>query len=919
MVSLALAASAATDPRASRLYEEALQLFEKNDTAGAIIQLKNALQIDRTALAAQLLLGRALWASGDPVGAEVAFAEALKLGVNRSEVVVPLARALIAQSRHQDVLSQERFSPAGLPPGIQAELLLIRAAALSDVGRAKEALTTLQEARALAPASPNSWASEVPIRIRSGQFKEAAAAADRALQLAPGSPEALYLKGSVAHASSRIKDAIDAYDKALKIDPGHLEALIARAGILLDLNRTQDALKDIAEVRRSAPRDPRGALLAGLIAERNGDTAAKTAALHAVTAMLDTIPVEFLRFRPQALMAGGLAHFGLGQKEKAMPYLEMLARQHPSSPGTKLFAEIHIINNNPESAIEVLETYLRSHPGDPEALILLASAQLGVGRAPRATQILEQGLRVQDSSRLRMALGLSLVQGGKPADAVVHLESAFRKDPAQSKAGTLLATIYLRGGQPKKAREIVDLLVKREPGNADYRNLQGLVAGQSGDEKGAQAAFEQALKLNPRLHSASINLAKLETGAGKLEAAMQRLRAVLALDDKNIEALMSLATLSERTGNIADATRFFEKAADLSGPKDLNPGRALVAYHIRGKRLPAAVEAVKQLTQKAPDDTNVLLSNATVSLAQNDLSAAKIFLTRANRSPGADAPTLVKIAYLQLSAGDPKGAAYSVDKALQLSPGFTPAVAMAADVDIRLGDLSKAEQRARELVAKLPKSGVGHALLGDVASARRQPAQALVHYQRAHEIDANSESLLRLFNVQWSSNQRGALAIAEAWLNKHPADAAVWRAVADAHARSGSLKAAGTAYAALIKAEPTDADALNNYAQVLIGLKEPQALKIAERALALRPDLPHVVGTAGWAALQFGSVERALQLLRDARLRDPANSETRYYLARALAKVGRNSEARDELQMALRSPGSLSNPAEAQALLATLK
>ena len=86
--------------KASRLYEDALVRYEKKDMAGAIIQLKNALQIDNRNLAVQVLLGRALLAQGDIVAAEVAFTEALRLGVDRSEVVAPLARAVINQGKH---------------------------------------------------------------------------------------------------------------------------------------------------------------------------------------------------------------------------------------------------------------------------------------------------------------------------------------------------------------------------------------------------------------------------------------------------------------------------------------------------------------------------------------------------------------------------------------------------------------------------------------------------------------------------------------------------------------------------------------------------------------------------------------------------------------------------------------------------
>ncbi len=105
-------AMAAPDPEASRFYEDALQRFEKRDMPGAIVQLKNALKADNKNLAVQVLLGKALLANGEVAAAEVAFNEALRLGVNRAEVVVPLARSLVGQARLAEVVILQRQLPA---------------------------------------------------------------------------------------------------------------------------------------------------------------------------------------------------------------------------------------------------------------------------------------------------------------------------------------------------------------------------------------------------------------------------------------------------------------------------------------------------------------------------------------------------------------------------------------------------------------------------------------------------------------------------------------------------------------------------------------------------------------------------------------------------------------------------------------
>ncbi len=922
-LALALPAFAAGDPKAARLYEDALQRYDKRDIGGAIVQLKNALQIDKTLLPVHVLLGRALLANSDVIGAEVALNEALRLGVNRAEVVVPLARALVAQGKRQQLFDDPRFAPAGLQPGVRAPLLLILAGAHADLGRSREALAAIEEARAIDPTSADPFLAEVPIRVRARQFEEAAAAADRAIALAPGLAEAIYLRASVAHAQSNLTEALAGYSRALRSQPDHYESLLARAGIALDQNRMAEAKLDASAARRSQPKDPRAVYLSAVIAEREGDPKAARAALAEITALIDPLPPAFMRYRPQLLILGGLAHHGLGQFEKARPYFEFIQRDQPGNPVAKLLAQIHLSEKNGDRAIEVLDLYLRSHPRDAQALNLLASAHMAQGRHARAAQILQDALSTRDDPQLRTLLGLSLASAGRTADALAPLETAYARDPGQVQAGVALVGLYLRDKTPRGNRRATDLaeaLVKRQPNQPGLHNLLGQARFETGDLTRARAAFDEAARLDPAFLAPRLNLARLDMRKGDLDSAGERLAALLKADDKSVEVLTELGRLAERRGQTDEATRSYSKAADHSGPADLQPSLTLLDYHLRGNRVEGAQEALRRLNAKAPDDVQTLVAGARVALAAKTPEQARGVLVRASRQANFDAPAQTSIALLQLAAGDPRNAAYSIEKALQADPAHLPAQALQVDALVQLGDLAAAETQARAVLAARPQLALGHALLGDVATARGDANAALESYRRAHQAEPSTQSLLRLVGAQASRDPQAAIGLAEQWLRSRPQDLAVRRALADAHASRGNMPAARVAYEQLLKQAPNNAEALNNYAHVLLRLKDvPGAQRAASQALAARPDAPHIIGTSGWVAHQAGQRDRALQLLRDARLRDPANPETRFYLATVLASAGRNGEAREELQAALRSGNRFASAREAQALLDTLR
>jgi len=910
----------AADAKASKYYEDALVRYEKNELEGAIIQLKNALQIDKNMLPVQMLLGRALLQSGDVVAAEVAFLEAVRLGVSRAEVVIPLGQAYMAQGKHKLILEQATFNVAGLPDKVQLQLQLLRAAVSADLGDVRNALKAVEEARAIDSRDPAVWLAEVPIRIRARQFKEASVAVERALGLAPESAEAWYQKGSVTHVSGDLQATLLAYDRAIKAQSGHVEARVARAGLLLDLGRVSDAEADVTELRRIAPGEPRAAYLQALLAERSGKQADAQAALKVVTDLIDPVPIDFIRYRTQLLMLNGLAHFGLDEREKAKQYLETFQKQQGNTPASKLLAQIYMGESNLDRAIEVLESYLKANPADGQAMTLLGSAFLSKGQNAKATALMQQALKTKDNPAYRAVLGLSLIRSGQGSTGVAELEAAYKQDATQTQAGVALVGLYLRSGRAAKAVTVAESLVKQQPSNPYFFNVLGVSKGQAGDQPGAKAAFEQAVKLSETLVAPKINLARLEIANKAYDAAATRLAAILKVNEKNTEAMGEMAVLSERRGQQAEAQRWLEKANDLSGPKEVQWGLALSDFHLRHDRPMPALEAIKKVSGKLPNDLGVLLAYARAQVANRDMVGAKGTLTSATRVADYNPAPQVQIALLQLAANNLPGAAYCLEKALSSEPDFLPAQALMTEVELRQGDPAKAEKRARDIVVKHPKRAIGHSLLGDVAVARNQPSAAQDAYRRAHQLEPSPETLLRLFGTMGGQeNGKPALQLAEGWMKTHPNDARTQRALADGYARTGNFAAAKKAYEGLLKITPEDGSALNNLANVLLRLKDPAAIAVAEQAVAKYPGNVNAIDTLGWALFQGGQTDKALQLLRDARLRDPSHPEIRFHLATVLAQTGRKTEAREELETALKGGQNFESGAEAAALLKSLK
>lgn len=899
-------------------YEDALQRFESKDYAGAVIQLKNALRNEPNKLAIQFLLGRALQQNGDVVGAEVAYNEALRLGISRSEVAVPLAQAIIAQGRQREMLVHPQLQPSGLPTDVLQSLLLLRAGAHTDLGDTREALAAINQARTLNDRRADVWLAEVPVRVRARQFTEALQVAERGVTAAPNDAEAHYVKGSVRHVQGNLDAAMADYAKALSLDAKHAETLIARAGIFIDRNQLKEAGQALEQLKTAAPKEPRAAYLRALVAERENQPAVAKAALLEVTQLLDPVPIAYVQYRPQLLMLNGLSHYGLNEPAKARQYLEAFLKVQPNSPVVRLLARIHMNEGNTALAIPLLETYLRNNPDDGLALNLLGSAYMSQGKTARATQFLQEAIKKQDRPEFRAALGLSLLGNGNTEGAITELETAWRRDPGQVSAGMSLAQLYAQQNRLPQALALVRDMVKRYPTHPGLQHQLGDMLLRSGKASEARPAYEKALSLNPKLPASRLQLARMDIEANQIAAAEQRLAALLRDMPKNSDAMAEMARVTERKGQSEEAMRWLLRARDASDRKDMRWNLALMEFNLRQGKPQQALEEGKIALAKQPGDLTTQLLYARAQLALGDANGARATLGGATRVADFNAPQQTDIARLQLAAGNTDGAAYSLSKALSGQPGFIPAEALMVQVEQRQGNLDKAEARARQIAQKLPNQALGHSLLGDVALARKNPAAALTAFRQAHKVEPGTGTTLTLMNLLAGQNQANeALDVGRQRLRQAPGDVAVQLLVGDLHARAGRFGDAATAYKAALKAQPQNAQALNNLANAQLKLKDPAALQTAQAAHKIAPQNPLVIDTLGWVLFQQGQIEQALPLLRDARLRSPGNPEIRYHLAKVLFATGRKAEARDEAREALKISDRFEGAADAQTLLGT--
>lgn len=909
--------------QAARYYEDALSRFEKNDVGGAIVQLKNALQQDPKLLAAYVLLGKAQLAQGDAASAEEAFSRALRLGVDRSEIAVPMAQALLSLGKYQALL--ERLPAEAAPLAQRPALLAARGEAFKATGDVASARRAYDDARALDPNYVTAILALADLAAGAGERGEAERLVREAMSLAPQNAGPWQYQGRLALGAGDVQSALAAFDKSLSLDPDFVDARIARAALLIDLNRLDGAGRDVQYLARQSPQEPRAIYLRAVLHARRGESRGARDALEELTRVIDPAPVEVLQKRaPELLMLGALGHHGLGQQEKARRYLEQYVAVRPRDVGARrLLASVLIDLRDERAAIVNLEAARRLAPDDAQVLALLGAAHMGRGQFNVASRYLEEALAASDGAPgVQASLGFNLIGQGRGDLAIQHLREAFRKDPGQGRTGVALAALLVRRGQMTEAVEVAKSVVKRDPENPQALNLLGVVSVAAGDTKAARAAYAKAVTLNAEFAPAQLNLAKLDVAEGNYASARAGLERLLKLDSKNTAAMYELALAEQAAGRTAEAIRWLEKVRALDR-RQVAAASRLIDLYAATSAPDKALDVAKDVTAALPESLEALGALGRAYLAVGNQKEAQTVFARMARLAAFNPAVQTQIARYQLAANNPSGAAFSAEKALSGQPNYLPAEIVLSEIALRRGDADDAEKWARMILKQAPENEAGYRLLGDAAMLRKRYPEAIAQYRAALGKEPRTDAAMRLFIAHVESgNTAAGIKFLESWLRDHPRDPTAQRALAEGYLRAGNLAQAGTQYERILKEQGEDAVVLNNLANILRAQDKPQdkqkALEYAQRAYALAPNDAAVQDTLGWMLVEQGEIDRGIRHLRDARLRDPQNPEIRYHLAAALARAGRSEEARRELEPAMKEGLQYASREGATALWRTL-
>lgn len=199
----------------------------------------------------------------------------------------------------------------------------------------------------------------------------------------------------------------------------------------------------------------------------------------------------------------------LGRRREAIEAAEKalsLAPQEP--PVARALAMFYAQAGEFAKAADQELRWSEASPQDKQSLPRAAELYLQAGDAPKAIELGQKILAQGDSAAIRNLLGRSYRLGNDPARAVEEFQRAVRIDPNHPAYYVDLAQLFIDHRTPQPAVLVLEEAVRRLPAEVELLRLLGLAYYGTGDSRRALEAF---LKLTEAVPDSEVGYASLET------------------------------------------------------------------------------------------------------------------------------------------------------------------------------------------------------------------------------------------------------------------------------------------------------------------------------------------------------------------------------------------------------------------------
>lgn len=403
--------------------------------------------------------------------------------------------------------------------------------------------------------------------------------------------------------------------------------------------------------------------------------------------------------------------------------------------------------------------------------------------------------------------------------------------------------------------------------------ILGTILLREGKPREAVQALQKAIALNPRLVGARINLGEAFLAQGQTASAEQAFETALRMAPDNFNVRLDLAELQSSL------------------------------HHYR-QSLETAQPIISQLQQT--DDGLVLLATNYLALHQNE--KVKPLVQEWTARPDSSTEAALRFGVLLSKYGMPHEAAQVLENAQNVGEPSYPVAFELANIDLRLGRLSPAEQNYQLALRLKPDCALCDMGIARIAEEQKQTEKALAYLIKARQLAPdNPEVLFEFGKVCLERNlvDDAFNALQKAVALKPQRDSYVY-VLASAYVAKAHYAEAASLLGQLLKKHPEDP--VLNYAAGAVSYLQArysQAQALLKKSIALQPHQLAAYYYLGLVYERQMENTRAISLFRQLVRWYPEHAPSYIALGTVLLREKEYQQAQEALDKAISlDPGS---------------
>lgn len=884
----------------------------------AVIDAKNILLEEPNNAAARLLLGRASVEIGDGISAEKELRKAAELGSESSAVLVDLGRALLLQSKFNQIM--EDINPKLAATGAD------RLAAMRTRGEALIGLRQPVAAREIFAEVLASDADDILAQlgvvksyIAERNHLQARETLNHVLAVDEEFVPTLQLSGTLNLKMRNLTRAAIDFERAANLAKANadarseFQALYGLADSIFLQEKPDEVRVVLQRMTEVGPEDLRTMLVTARLAAADKDWTSAQENLQ-----------EILRRAPkfqQARLLLGVVHKESGNLNQAEMYLSAVVAASPdNSRARRLLAETRFELNKVEAARRTLEPLISGTDSDIVSLSMAAEASLSLGDVDEAVELLERGIATDPGNAdLKVQLAIAYLRGGQLDKAQQTLESLpdMSGQRSEFRSNVLGILTQMAQGNQIEALENARSLREEWRARAEAHSLVGSIEMATGKLEAARSSFNEGLKTAPDDIRIIRYLAQLDIAEDNPQAAQDRYHIILELEPGDASSMVSLARLAARSENHDNARLWLERAR-AADPSSVSARSLLAAWNLAYREYAMAEEVAKEAVDLSPDSAKLQNYLGLAQYYGKNYRGAIFSLGKAAELAPNEPSYRFNLARAQAAQGNNSSALVSLRDSMDQSLQHVPSGVLLASIKAKSGDLDGAQDIARRLRELHPDEAAPYVLEAELLAQRGDLPGAANAYDKALDIEMTRRYAIRAYQVR---NQLGTADQVEPlnrFLEVRPLDTDMRNYLAHAYKNTGETGNANAQYERVLAQEPENFIAANNLAWNYFESGDSRAEEMARRAYVVRPDIGSIVDTLGWILVKKGSLEEGIAMLRNASELGSGQPDIRFHLAAGLVAAGQTTEAKTILQEILAIEDEFSSRDEAESLVKSL-